>query len=77
MMAALHVLLPAQKLRSPEQPTHLKHALTPPLSFQLILASSSVRTLVEQIQLFSGIDIVLSGANLRKQHIQWGLLEHG
>ena len=29
-----------------------------------LYGSSSVRTLVEQIQLFSGIDVVLSGANL-------------
>jgi uncharacterized protein YbjT (DUF2867 family) len=42
-----------------------------------ISAVSSVRTLVEQIQLVNGIAIVLNGADLRKQQVQRGLLEHG
>jgi hypothetical protein len=32
---------------------------------------------MEQIQLVNGIDIVLNRADLRKQRIQRGLLEHG
>ena len=46
-------------------------------ALQNIPEFSSVRTLVEQIQLVTEIRIVLGGANLRKQRIQRSLLEHG
>ena len=39
--------------------------------------TSSVRTLEEQIQLVGRMGIVVTAADLRKQRIQRGLLEHG
>ena len=44
---------------------------------ELLNEVSSVRTLFEQIHLVGRIGVVLTLANLRKQHIQRGLLKHG
>ena len=44
---------------------------------KLIGCLSSVRTLLEQIHLVGRIGVVSTRTNLRKQHIQRGLLEHG
>ncbi len=43
----------------------------------LIPYASSVRTLLEQIHLVGRSGVVLARTNLRKQHIQRGLLKHG